>query len=576
VLTYGNDSDDDYPIAKLFVGTNDGGLRMINEYDGKEGWIFYPNSMLGNTSANAFVDSGRQSLLKANDLGSHIYGIDDTPVARVFDQNRDGRIDPGSDFVHVYFGLRRGGDQLFAINATPTSEITDREQAATPVIEPEILWRIDGTDTDFAALGQTWSTPRPARILGKDGPGTVLIFGGGYSVEQDGAAGDGVAADGGDIYNDESNGDADGDAIYIVDADTGERIWWAGGTGSGAHLEVSGMNTAIAAPVTLLDSNGDSFTDRIYAVDLRGQVFRVDLQIDASSDADSELGNSTGGVLARLGDEAEPADRRKFMYAPSVSQVNDEATESGKYELIVIVSGNRVNPQGETVMDRAYGIRDYLVDETIGASNFPACNPEDTGCSVNKQSPIQHPANAEDPETDLLDVTAQGDLVIRDDSGGSIVLRDENGTQLGSDDSTLLNLQQGYGWFFELEAGGEKGFSAVSVLDGTAFFTTYLPPDEASGNQNEQACSAPAALGTSRLYAVDALTGAPAFEYYNGDQHYQADDRYKGLGPGPSADVVPAHLAPGVTLVVPTGGAAVAEDPNLGTRAFKSFWFEEQ
>ena len=38
-VTYGGTSDS--PVTKLFVGTNDGGLRMINTYNGIEEWIVY-------------------------------------------------------------------------------------------------------------------------------------------------------------------------------------------------------------------------------------------------------------------------------------------------------------------------------------------------------------------------------------------------------------------------------------------------------------------------------------------------------------------------------------------------------
>jgi len=390
------------------------------------------------------------------------------------------------------------------------------------------------------------------------------------------------------VYNDEANSDDAGNAIFFVDADTGERLWWASqdptpGTDADSDPDVivDAMNTAIAAPVTLLDTNGDDMTDRIYAVDLRGQVFRVDLPKpgttpqEQTSPADSgpaqSLSGATAGVLARLGSRPQPVDRRKLFYAPSVSRVNDELTGGGVYDLVVVTSGNRVNPQGKTVMARAYGIRDYLVGEAIsaGGDNFPACNPNDTQCQNARGGPIQDGS----PEPDLLDVTAQG----------SFVIRGEDGTVEGDTD-VVAALRGGYGWFFELEGAnvdgddaagltGEKGFSAVSVLDGKAFFTTYLPPEEAAG---DDACSAPGALGTSRLYAVDVFTGAPAFELFNGLTGFQKTDRFKNLGAGPSADVVPAYLEPGVTLVVPTGGAAVGQDPQVAHRAFKTFWFEER
>ena len=103
------------------------------------------------------------------------------------------------------------------------------------------------------------------------------------------------------------------------------------------------------------------------------------------------------------------------------------------------------------------------------------------------------------------------------------------------------------------------------------FFTTYLPPDGVAIDPDD-ACSAAAALGTSRFYAIDFFTGAPAFEFFDGTSGYTKADRYKGLGAGPSADIVPAFFEPGTTLVVPTGAGAIPEDPDLGDTLFKSYW----
>ncbi|MBS1269070.1 MAG: Type IV pilus biogenesis factor PilY1 [Gammaproteobacteria bacterium] len=587
ILTYGNDTrdagdpDDDVPLSKIFVGTNDGGIRMINEGDGVEEWIFFPNSMLA-----------MQSDLKDGQDGTHPYGIDGTPSARIKDADGDGIIEPESgeeDFVHLYFGLRRGGRSVFALNATPDSTVdiasqqtlnegTDNEFKISigekGKVAPEILWRIDGSDDDdFQRLGQTWSTPRPARVQGSDGPRTVLIFGGGYDTQQDGTDNDGTAPDGGDMYNTSSDGDSMGNAIFIVDADTGERLWWASssadGNGDAADAVVSDMNTSIPAPVTLLDINGDNLTDRLYAVDLRGQVFRVDLA--------SELGNSSVGVLARLGSAAANADRRKFFYAPEVARVNDQAVVEEPYELIGIVSGNRSEPQGKTVQDRAYAIRDFLTNSPSGglsSSNFPKCNPQAGSCPTPGE-PLS--------DDDLMDVTDKNDFVIRQkNDSGAISLVDSEGDTVSS--AVLDDLKQSHGWYFDLEGDnfddptatdltGEKGFSTVTVLDGKMFFTTYLPPDTTT--DNDDVCSASGTLGTSRFYAIDFFTGAPAFDR-NGGGTFSKAERFTSLGAGPSADVVPAYLPGGVTLPVPTGAGALPQDPQVSNLVNKTFWLEER
>ena len=221
----------------------------------------------------------------------------------------------------------------------------------------------------------------------------------------------------------------------------------------------------------------------------------------------------------------------------------------------VAARGNRSEPQGKTVQDRVYGIRDYLIaPDTISGSNYPACNPLDT-CTVG--TPITH--------NDLFDVTEASNFVLSDED-------DESDPTEPIDD-----LRNSRGWYFNLEGTGpdtgEKGFSAATVLDGKMFFTTYLPPDDSNAGTD---CSAPAALGISRFYAVDFFTGAPAFEFFDGNSGFTKLDRYKSLGAGPSADVVPAYLEPGVTLIVPTGAGALPADPDISDTLFKSFWFQER
>lgn len=589
VLTYGKGTapdGSDLPLSKIFVGTNDGGIRMINEGDGVEEWIFYPNSMLA-----------MQSTLKDNLDGQHIYGIDDTPTARIRNVDGDGIIEPADgDFVHLYFGLRRGGPQIFAMNVTPDDTVGPVQSNGQTIgqkglVQPELLWRIDNSDPDFQRLAQTWSTPRPVRIAGVNGPKTVLIFGGGYDIAEDGIDNDGITPDGGDNYSG-GNTPQFGNAIFIVDADTGERLWWASsstdGNGNAADANIPEMDAPIAAPITPVDSNQDGLVDRLYAIDMRGQVFRIDIAANPNHGAtESEFSNSTVGLLAKLGpdesaipsgEQAPNIDRRKFFYAPEVARVNDEAVVKQPYELIGLVSGNRAEPQGKSVQDRAYGIRDFMTDNPPGgltSSNFPACNPNLTSCTPG--TPLTN--------SNLTDVTDASAFVIRDDSGGTIQLNNSSGTALTSTDQALTDLEDSYGWYFDLEGAnvdsqvqnpplsGEKGFSAATVLGGRMFFTTFLPPTD-STNPNDS-CSAPAALGTSRFYAVDFFTGAPAFDR-NANTTFEKVDRYTGLGSGPSADIVPAYLPGGIILPVPTGAGAVPQDPGPLATVNKTFWVEEE
>ncbi|MDZ7841006.1 MAG: PilC/PilY family type IV pilus protein [Gammaproteobacteria bacterium] len=559
-------TNDDVPLGKVFVGTNDGGIRMISDTDGTEEWIYYPYSMLGQRTPSTVT----QLELKNNATGSHVYGVDGTPTARINDEDDDFIIEPGDgDFVHLYIGTRRGGKELIALNVTPND---------TGEVVPEVLWRIRGGGTDFGRLSQTWSTPRPVRIQTSGGTKSVLVFAGGYNAgKQDGVDNDSTTPDGGDNYNSSTSGDSEGNAIYIVDADTGERLWWASSDTS-ADTVISEMNTSIAAPVTLVDTNQDSHADRIYAVDLRGQVFRIDIA--------SDLATSTAGVLANLGpdegaipvgEQAPNEDRRKFLYAPEVARVNDTLVVEQPYDMIGIVSGNRANPQARTVMDRAYAIRDFLTENPAGgltSSNFPKCNPNATDCPT---TAITH--------SHLSDVTEKGSFIVREEQpNGTLTLADPDGND--PPESALNDLQQSHGWYFDLEGEyfdavtepadpttGEKGFSTATVLDGKMFFTTYLPPDD--NVPPDDVCAVSGTLGTSRFYAVDFFTGAPAFDR-NSDTSLDKAERFKNIGPGPSSDVTVVNQPGSTILQVPTRQGSTAEDPGFAPEFNKTFWLEER
>lgn len=576
ILTYdlgpGDDgtvgTDDDVPLSKVFVGTNDGGIRMLDDTDGTEEWIYYPYSMLGQRTPSTVT----QLDLKNNATGTHVYGVDGTPTARINDEDDDFVIEPtDGDFVHLYIGMRRGGKELIALNVTPNE---------TGEVVPEVLWRISADNADFGRLSQTWSTPRPVRIQTSSGSKSVLVFGGGYNAgKQDGVDNDGTTPDGGDSYNSSTSGDSEGNAIYIVDADTGERLWWAS-SDTGADTVISAMNTSIAAPVTLVDTNQDSHADRLYAVDLRGQVFRVDIA--------TELANSTAGVLANLGpdesaipdgEQAPNEDRRKFLYAPEVARVNDTVVVEQPYDLIGIISGNRANPQAQTVMDRAYAIRDFLIDNPLGgltSSNFPKCNPrpDATSCPT---TAITH--------SHLSDVTDKSNFVVRQEQpNGTLTLTGADGGD--PPDAALNDLQQGHGWYFDLEGEyfdattapadpttGEKGFSTATVLDGKMFFTSYLPPDDSV--PPDDVCAVSGTLGTSRFYAVDFFTGAPAFDRDTGGS-FDKVERFKDIGPGPSSEVTVVNQPGSTLLQVPTRQGSTVEDPGFAPEFNKTFWLEER
>lgn len=526
VITYAG--DDDTPIDKVLVNTNDGSLHMINAETGVEEWVFMPQSMLT-----------KQRTLFDNPESDHIYGLDSSGSLRINDVDNDGIIEPlDGDFVHMYVGMRRGGRNIYALDLTPSAVLARSPDGTTvPAIVPKLLWRIEGGNVDpltgdFSRLGQTWSQPVVASIQVDDGSGgierrTVLMFGGGYDASLDTGFG-----------TDPTGGVANlGNAIYIVDASDGTLIHWIS-SDPDANISVPGMDFSIPASLAAFDSNGDGFTNRIYVVDTRGNLWRVDLGRNLSP---TDAGGTVVGKLAELSDPAVPVDQRRVFEPPDVVQVLDSEFFSGsppRYDLVVVVTGNRPDPLGTTINDRVYAVRDLSVAGLTGdASHLAVDYPLSTG-------PLT--------ELNLIDVT---DNVIQDGDDAAKA-------------SAIDALRSSRGWFLRFEDLGEKGLAPPLVIAGKLFFTTFLPETSLA------ACAAQE--GSGRLYGIDLLT---AVSIFNWDESPESDplsvtDRTYGLGSGIPSAASPIFLPDHIGLLI--GGGSITEiNPGITLPRKRTYWFEE-
>lgn len=545
-VPYGKDGSGN-PVTKIFVGTNDGGLRMINASSGTEQWIAYIPELLAN--AGQMMDAT---------TGTHIEGLDGSPTAWIVDNDNNGKIEPSnSDKVYLFVGERRGGRNIYAFDVTPTSTLTN--PAATTDITPKFLWRIKGgVSTGFSALGQSWSQPKLTKIWVKCPTGdttcsgskvkNVLIFAGGYDTTTL------------DSTNMPTGIDTMGNAIYIVDPANGSLIWRAGAGGSGANLipldsqNNAAMKYAIPSDVALVDSDGDGVTDRLYVGDSRGQLFRIDLgnQIDATS---TGAGGSSGFVFADIGcrfgsrvDNCSATavhNRRMFFYPPAVASVKDATFSStATYDLVTIQTGNREDPidiitgTSDPVRNRIYAFRDY--NPMLGA-------PGATQATI--------------IDNDLYDATPD-------------VFAAGVDTTTGTYTSALTSLKTAKGWFVRLVTDpngasytyvGEKGLSETTIYQGTLYATTYTPADASTLT----GCHA-MAEGTAKIYAMNVLTGGTNTDL----NHTGGNERSIEIGGGIPSGVVVAILPEGVTSVVGTSGGASQTGPSGTLPRYPTYWHD--
>lgn len=384
----------------VFVGTNEGYLHGFDADSGKELFGFMPRALLPNLPR----------LYENDPEHSHLYGMDG--------QLTVGRRDNGD--TYLFAGMRRGGNNYYALDVTnPTA--------------PALKWVIEGGKGNFALLGQTWSKPVLTQVELKRGaePRSVLIFGGGYDPKQD----DEICADEDldlavcprdqkeRIAPHARQPDDVGTKIFMVDAETGNLLWSAGASGS--DVNIPSMRNALAATPAVIDLDGNGVADRIYAADLGGRIFRIDLPDSGNSLMDDSVSfeRPEGSLFADLNNGSVQGNRR-FFSEPDIALVSEGLK---KYLTVSLGSGYRSHPlDAGDVEDRLYVLRDY---DVYGL-----------------------------PEGEVLT-----DSSLSDASRGSLA-------------------QVGGGWYISLDQGsGEKALARAQTIDGAVFFTTFTPtqpPDD--------------------------------------------------------------------------------------------------
>ena len=315
----------------IFSATNDGYLHAIDGDTGLELWSFIPKELMSNLG-KLFFDADAQY---------KNYGIDGDVIPVIADNNDNGFIDAG-DFVYLVFGLRRGGDDYYAL------DVTDRDV-------PKLLWQ-----ASFPAFGQTWSAPTITRV-DIDDPAlnaekAVVIIGGGYDSVHDTATFP-------------STTDVEGAGIYMLDLETGVEIWRAG-TDAAADLQLSGMTRAFPTRIRAIDFDGNRIADRMYATDVGGQVWRFDL-----FPGEAPATAVAGGVIAQLGAEGlkirnlRAADTRRIYNAPDIALFNDPV-ENRRFLSVSVGTGYRAHPLNNDATDRFYSMRDSDVFNKLTQTQY--------------------------------------------------------------------------------------------------------------------------------------------------------------------------------------------------------------
>ena len=420
------------PDIRIILGTNQGLVHMFKDTgsDVEESWAFIPTELLSNVP-----------LLKENvaNGGHSVYGMDGSPVAYT-ETDTSGRVNK----AWVFMGMRRGGSSYYALDVTSPDS-------------PSVKWVITPNSAGFSALGQTWSDPIVTTVPGHTGP--VLIFGGGYDASLY------------DANTVPSTAATKGKAVYIVNADTGALIHAFSDTGSDG-TKLDSLVDSIPNSVAILDSNNDGATDRIYATDVGGNVWRMDL-------ADSNMSSWSAYKFADLGGGTAINDRR-FFAEPAVAQttfsnISEVEVTDGEgstattttyqnipYDAVVIGSGNRSHPTDLNTADKFFVLQDrHVVTRSLIGEPVPEVINMSKLYNVTSAPPVTETEN--------------------------------------------INFGSKRGWHYDFTGTGEKSLTAALIIDGKVFFTSFVP----SANViSDLVCSS---SGQGRLYIFDLHKGTRTY-----------------------------------------------------------------
>jgi len=503
LINYGVSGSTDNIYA--FYGGNDGVFRAVKggqaTTDGKEQWAFIPQDFFPILKRQ--YDNSPLVLYPSTPSGLGATRRDyafDGPVTSYIQRNSSGAVST----AYLFIAVRRGGRFIYALDVTNVSA-------------PKLLWRKGCTtfggsttcDTGFSELAETWSTPQIAVVQATEANGhPVLIFGGGY---------DAVSED----PEPPALTDSVGRAVFVLDATNGNLLWSAGNSATAPTVSVTGMDFGIAADVLVLDRHQTGFVDRVYAADVGGNLWRLDI-------GGTTTANWGVTKLASVGGRTSTSAGRKFLFGPDVV-----FGTLGTFDAVVIGSGDREHPlaanAASSIPNRAY----MFIDPNTGT----------TGTNVNIT------------ESDLVDATST---------------------------STAVDLTNKKGWFVTLR-DGEKVINGPIVVASQMIFGTNQPCASGKLDDNGE-CSTSGTnlsctgnLGIARRYDINFLSAAPAgFTDSSGLASRSEVAAGGGFLPSPVAGVVEiaGKNYPFITDNPLNPGGVINPHISVADKRFRTYWHE--
>jgi type IV pilus assembly protein PilY1 len=378
----------------IYVGGNDGMMHGFAQANGAEVLGYVPNALF---STNAL--GGMHYL---SDPGyTHRYSVDLTAsVADVYAQTTTGGTTSWKTVM--VGGLRSGGRGIFALDITDPGSFSEAGSAPAKTV----MWEF--TSANDPDLGYTFSRPS---IVPLQGTGGTIRW----------------AAVLGNGYNDAGSGQA---KLFVIFLEGGlDGVWSSSDyveitTGVGSTTDRNGLSTP-----AVIDSDGDGLADRVYAGDLKGNLWAFDL---------SGSNVSNWAVAYKQGNTAKP-----LFTAPA----NQQITSTPVVVRNKSVSTSNSNAPNTLVI---FGTGQYLTSGDVTTTNTQTMN------------------GVWDSGTKNL---TQSDLVSQTIAYGSSVD--------GAFGRTLTDNPVSYGtkkgWYMNLPDVGERIITDPVIRGDLVFFNTMIP-----------------------------------------------------------------------------------------------------
>jgi type IV pilus assembly protein PilY1 len=452
----------------VYVGANDGMVHAFDAENGDEEFAFIPSPALRNLKQLADPNY------------SHRFFVDGSP--------NSGDVYFGGNWETVLVGgLGAGGQGIYALKITNPNNLTEANAANV------VLWEF--TDEDDADLGYTFSQPQIVRL--QNGR-WAAVFGNGYNnTEADGSV--------------STTGNA---VLYIVDIQNGKIIRkFDTKQGMAQDPRGAGRPNGMSTPA-VVDLNGDYKVDFIYAGDLFGNMWKIDIR---STDPDDwKFAFGTAAAPQPLFTAVDPTDDSNPLHQPITSRPEIIRGPRGIGMMVLFGTGKYFEVNDKFVNTAVPEIQSYygLWDRNTGTTTDQIASHTE----LVQQSIIDEPTITVNGQTVRLRTTTQH--------------------QLGDKKGWYLNLLSPDGY------EGERQVSNTAVRAGRVIFTTLIPERDPCGYG-----------GNSWLMELDARTGARLWQPpvdVNGDGRIDQDDLVDGVIP--SGIMLPVGISPEPGILLSVSG----------------------